>query len=59
MARGPTVVTNEAFTCVKIDQLLKDTGWRLTDGLSALYKYPLEEGGRADQVLFSRQGPPP
>lgn len=27
-------MTNEAFARVKIDQLLKDTDWRLIDGLS-------------------------
>jgi len=27
-------VTNEAFARIKIDQLLKDTDWRLTDGIS-------------------------
>ncbi|MGB8142103.1 MAG: hypothetical protein WCF52_16690, partial [Pseudolabrys sp.] len=28
------VMTNEAFARVKIDQLLRDTDWHLTDGLS-------------------------
>jgi type I site-specific restriction endonuclease len=49
-------VTNEAFARIKIDQLLKDTEWRLTDGLSVRYEYPLDDGGRADYVLFDRQG---
>jgi type I restriction enzyme, R subunit len=49
-------VTNEAFARIKIDQLLKDTGWRLTDGLSVRYEYPLNGGGRADYALFDRQG---
>jgi type I restriction enzyme R subunit len=49
-------VTNEAFARIKIDQLLKDTEWRLTDGISVRYEYPLDDGGRADYVLFDRQG---
>ena len=49
-------MTNEAFARVKIDQLLKDTDWRLTDGLSVRYEYPLDDGGRADYALFDRQG---
>ncbi|MGH7087660.1 MAG: DEAD/DEAH box helicase family protein, partial [Stellaceae bacterium] len=49
-------MTNEAFARVKIDQLLKDAGWRLTDGLSVRYEYPLDDGGRADYALFDRQG---
>jgi len=49
-------VTNEAFARIKIDQLLKDTGWRLTDGLSVRYECPLNGGGRADYALFDRQG---
>jgi type I restriction enzyme, R subunit len=49
-------VTNEAFARIKIDQLLKDTEWRLTDGLSVRYEYPLDDGGRADYALFDRQG---
>ena len=49
-------MTNEAFARVKIDQLLKDTGWRLTDGLSVRYEYGLDDGGKADYALFDRQG---
>jgi type I restriction enzyme R subunit len=49
-------VTNEAFARIKIDQLLKDIGWRLTDGISVRYEYPLDDGGRADYALFDRQG---
>jgi type I restriction enzyme R subunit len=49
-------VTNEAFARIKIDQLLKDTDWRLTDGISVRYEYPLDDGGRADYALFDRQG---
>ena len=49
-------MTNEAFARVKIDQQLKDTGWRLTDGLSVRYEYGLDDGGKADYALFDRQG---
>jgi len=48
-------VTNEAFARVKIDQLLKDAGWRLTDDRSVRFEYPLDDG-RADYALFDRQG---
>ncbi|WP_296713808.1 DEAD/DEAH box helicase family protein [Rhodoblastus sp.] len=49
-------MTNEAFARVKIDQLLKDADWRLTDGLSVRFEYPLDDGGKADYALFDRQG---
>ncbi len=49
-------MTNEAFARIKIDQLLKDADWRLTDGLSVRYEYPLDDGGKADYALFDRQG---
>ena len=47
---------NEAFARVKIDQLLKDAAWALTDGVSVRFEYPLDDGGRADYALFDRQG---
>lgn len=47
---------NEAFARVHIDQLLKDAEWLLTDGRSVRYEYPLDDGGKADYVLFDRQG---
>lgn len=50
------MAANEAFARVRIDRLLGDAGWRLTDGLSVRYEYPLGDGGRADYVLFDRQG---
>jgi type I restriction enzyme, R subunit len=53
---GRTDVTNEPFARVKIDQLLKDIEWRLTDGLSVRFEYPLDDGGEADYALFDRQG---
>ena len=47
---------NEAFARVKIDQLLKDADWRLTDGLSVRFEYPFDDGTKADYALFDRQG---
>lgn len=49
-------MANEAFARIKIDQLLKDAEWRLTDGQSVRYEYLLDDGGKADYVLFDRQG---
>jgi type I restriction enzyme, R subunit len=49
-------VTNEAFARVKIDKLLRDTGWKLTDGRSVRFEHPLDDGGKADYALFDRQG---
>jgi len=49
-------VTNEAFARVNIDQLLRDTDWKLTDGRSVRFEYPLDDGGKADYALFDRQG---
>jgi type I restriction enzyme R subunit len=49
-------VANEAFARVKIDRLLHDVGWRLTDGRSVRFEYPLGDGGKADYALFDRQG---
>jgi type I restriction enzyme R subunit len=49
-------VSNEAFARVRIDQLLKDADWKLTDGRSVRYEYPLDDGGKADYALFDRQG---
>ena len=43
-------MTNEAFARVKIDQLLKDSDWRLTDGVSVRYEYPLDDGGRVSRL---------
>lgn len=47
---------NEPFARVKIDQLLKDVGWTLTDGKSVHFEYPLDDGGKADYVLADRNG---
>jgi hypothetical protein len=40
-------VTNEAFARVRIDQLLRDVGWRLTDGLGDIEALAAELGERA------------
>lgn len=55
-ALGGSRVPNEAFARVKIDQLIRDAGWKLTDGQSVRYEYPLAGGGKADYVLSDRQG---
>ena len=49
-------MANEAFARVKVDQLLKDTDWPLSDGRSVRFEYPLDDGGKADYALFDRQG---
>ena len=49
-------MANEAFARVKIDRLLSDIDWSLVDGQSVRFEYPLDDGGRADYVLFDRQG---
>ncbi len=48
----------EAFARVKIDALLKDAGWNLTDGSSVLFEHVLPDGTLADYVLCDRQGRP-
>ncbi len=50
--------TTEAFARVKIDALLKDAGWDLTDGMSVLFEHALPDGTQADYVLCDRQGRP-
>lgn len=49
-------MANEAFARVKIDQLLKDADWALSDGRSVRFEYALGDGGKADYALFDRQG---
>ena len=49
-------MSNEAFARVKIDQLLKDAEWKLSDGHSVRFEYPLDDGGKADYALFDRLG---
>ena len=50
--------TLEAFSRVKIDALLKDAGWNLTDGVSVLFEHTLRDGSRADYALCDRSGRP-
>ena len=50
--------TTEAFSRVKIDALLRDAGWNLTDGSSVLFEHSLPDGTQADYVLCDRQGRP-
>ena len=50
--------TTEAFSRVRIDALLKDAGWNLTDGSSVLLEHALPDGTLADYVLCDRQGRP-
>ena len=50
--------TTEAFSRVKIDALLKDVEWNLTDGVSILFEYTLADGTQADYVLCDRRGRP-
>ena len=50
--------TTEAFSRVKIDALLKDAGWDLTDGVSVLFEQTLPDGSRADYALCDRSGRP-
>ncbi len=49
---------SEAFSRVKIDALLRDVGWNLTDGVSVLFEHTLPDGSRADYVLCDRAGRP-
>ena len=49
--------TTEAFSRVKIDALLKDAGWNLTDWMSVRFECALPGGTQADYVLCDRSGP--
>ena len=46
--------TKEAFARVKIDALLKDAGWDVTDGTSVLFEHTLPDRSRSDYVLCDR-----
>ena len=50
--------TTEAFARVKIDALLEDAKWNLTDGVSVRFEHALHDGSQADYVLCDRQGRP-
>ena len=49
---------NEAFARVKIDELLRDAGWKPDDGLSVRLEERLTDGTKADYVLCDRHGRP-
>ncbi|MCB1972495.1 MAG: hypothetical protein KDG54_19025 [Geminicoccaceae bacterium] len=48
-------MANEAFAHIKTDQFLKDAEWYLTDGLSARFEYPFDDGGKVGHALFCCQ----
>ena len=48
----------EAFARAKIDALLKDAGWNITDGSSVLFEHALPDRTQADYALCDRQGRP-
>ncbi len=50
--------TTEAFARVKIDALLRDAGWNLTDGSCVLFEHALPDGTQSDYVLCDRRGRP-
>ena len=50
--------TTEAVSRVKIDALLKDAGWNLTNGTSVLFEHALGDGSPAGYVLCDRSGWP-
>src|SRR5580658_1740658 len=50
------MMTNEAFSRVKIDAQLKDEGWEVTNPNAVRFEYPLPDGSRADYVLCDRNG---
>lgn len=33
--------TTEAYACLRLDTLLEDAGWNLTDGVSVLFEHAL------------------
>ena len=51
--------TTEAFARVKIDKLLEDAGWNLTDGVSVPFEHALPDGTQSDYALCDRRGYPP
>ncbi|MXW51797.1 MAG: restriction endonuclease subunit R [Gammaproteobacteria bacterium] len=50
--------TTEAFARAKIDALLMDAGWNVTDGTCVLFEQTLPDGTRSDYVLCDRAGRP-
>jgi hypothetical protein len=54
----PLSRSTEAFSRVRIDSLLRDVGWPLTDSVSIHFEFALPGGTRADYVLCYRRGRP-
>ena len=50
------MATTEAFSRVLIDAQLTEAGWKVTDGTSVRFEYPLSDGTRADYLLCDRDG---
>jgi len=48
-------VASEAFAQVKIDLLLKDTEWKLTDGRRVRFEYTFDDDGNAGYAPFDRR----
>ena len=46
--------TTEAFSRVRINALLTDAGWNLTDGTSVLFEHALPDGSRAESEEATR-----
>lgn len=49
-------MANETLAHVKIDQLLKDADWSLTDGRCVRFENAFDDVGKADYALFDCQG---
>ena len=52
------MTATEAFSRVRIDGLLRDAEWDLSDGKSVLFEHALPDGSRADYVLCDPNGRP-
>jgi len=50
------MAANEAFSRTLIDAQLVDAGWKVSDGISVRFEYPLSDGTRADYLLCDRDG---
>ena len=50
--------TTEAFARVRINALLKDAVWNLTDSVSVLFEHTLPDGTLADYALCDQSGDP-
>jgi len=50
------MASNEAFSRTLIDAQLGDAGWKISDGISTHFEYPLSDGTKADYLLCDRNG---